>query len=592
MKAVVDSTPPEFCYKRGLDLGTPPVNCPRGYKRNGAVCQELCMDDYRLVIGICWQDCPEDSSDWGIWCNQGFFRGFFKHSYIPHTLTNYDSKVLCPKGKYKWNIPFPLCYNNCENIGMYNCGPGACAQSETLCVTSIITMIADVAMGIVDFVSFVVSLGTTSGATAMKNSVNKIGKNKMKDVLKSVKNIYKAFGRVIKQKAKNLLSGQTFTEWFACTAKGNAEALIQRNLAYAVCDTVFDTVITQSKEFSMPNTLDQLVSSLDVLGVKNIVTSCTDTSDQKGQETCAFSVISSLSNFDPTGIVTVASALMKPTCEVPDKPLVPSEVEDEIDLYEKEMNSHDDDCVFLYHDCGFKGTRRRYCTDRETLLSDGDKFSSMRVGRNVNGAVFEHNYYHGTFIPFHPGQTVECFSDVKLGNNRTLDNMVSSIRFKIEDCAIINFKVRSENNPDNSYNYFLCNSMNKVNIEIPFDAYQITFHMSTNKYYWKLYYSEDFQGFTNYVEKSNRWLDAKDLYIRERLIRSFTRHNQLNRVSSGCIELYPECNFEGDSFMVCGDVEKLHEKYDNKISSMRTGPNARGLLFDLPKFKGKVFGFG
>ncbi len=46
------------------------------------------------------------------------------------------------------------------------------------------------------------------------------------------------------------------------------------------------------------------------------MSSCKDTSGNTNAVACASSVLSTLSTFDPTGLLTIANAFMKPSCDV------------------------------------------------------------------------------------------------------------------------------------------------------------------------------------------------------------------------------------------------------------------------------------
>jgi hypothetical protein len=201
MKALMDSVPPSFCYKRGADAGVIPTGCPAGYFRSLALCYQYCGQNYRHVLGICWQDCPSGYADHGMSCFKNLFSWFFKHSYIPGSITNFSDRVPCPTGMYRSGA---LCYRNCENIGMFNCGIGACVSEPGVCGITIATMVIEVLQGLADAITTIVSLGTSSAAkSVLKGGIQKAGKAAMKAALNSVKKAFTSkFVDILLEKAK------------------------------------------------------------------------------------------------------------------------------------------------------------------------------------------------------------------------------------------------------------------------------------------------------------------------------------------------------------------------------------------------------
>ena len=124
MTALMSSIPPEFCWKKGADAGVIPTGCPSGYYRSLALCYEYCRAGYYVVLGVCWAYCEPGYIDHGATCYKNFFRWYFKPTYMAGSLTNFDSRVPCPSGMYRSGA---LCYRDCNNIGMVNCGIGACS---------------------------------------------------------------------------------------------------------------------------------------------------------------------------------------------------------------------------------------------------------------------------------------------------------------------------------------------------------------------------------------------------------------------------------------------------------------------------------
>jgi hypothetical protein len=101
-----------------------PTDCPAGYYRSLALCYEYCAPGYYVVLGVCWAHCGSGYADHGATCFHNLFNWYFKPTYIPGSLPNWDGRVPCPSGMYRAGA---LCYRDCGNIGMVNCGIGACS---------------------------------------------------------------------------------------------------------------------------------------------------------------------------------------------------------------------------------------------------------------------------------------------------------------------------------------------------------------------------------------------------------------------------------------------------------------------------------
>ena len=90
-----------------------------------ALCYENCRDDYSFILGVCYEECDSGDTDLGLTCWGGFLHWYAKSSYIPGSKTNFE--IDCPSGQYR---ELALCYRDCGNIGMENCGIGACARED------------------------------------------------------------------------------------------------------------------------------------------------------------------------------------------------------------------------------------------------------------------------------------------------------------------------------------------------------------------------------------------------------------------------------------------------------------------------------
>jgi hypothetical protein len=311
--SLAESMPPSFCWKKGADAGIIPYGCPRGYFRSIALCYKHCKPGFGFWGGVCWHICKPGFVNHGLTCFKWLFDWYFKPSYIPHILTNFASNIPCPGQMYKAGA---LCYRNCEVIGMYNCGIGACTSEHGTCGQQILNMIAKVGEGILTGVVTILSMGSSTGATTATKSATKAtlkatlkgaGRKLARSASKQIKKILSGkFKKVLKKKAIKKIKQQLRSK-----LKGQAMAAIDK-----ICNMVWDKTIKKAvktppiQEFS-----DSMIDSIDVLGVGDMVRGCQDVSD--GGLNCAKGIVEGLSGFDPTGILTIASAFMHPTCDVP-----------------------------------------------------------------------------------------------------------------------------------------------------------------------------------------------------------------------------------------------------------------------------------
>lgn len=329
IKAFMSSIPPSFCYKKGADAGKIPTQCPPGYFRSAALCYENCRSNSHFVLGVCWDYCRSGYTNTGATCLENCRGGYrdmgltcfhwdwfnsssywkntyWKHSYIPHSITNFSDRVGCSDGMYKWGA---LCYRDCNNIGMNNCGIGACAMSGAACAQGIISMIIDVGMGVAQFVGFVASFGASSGAQggvagakdAIKQGMQKGKAELMKglDFVKRIANnpeIRKKFMQQMMKKALEKIK----------------EKAIEKTIE-TVCEKVGEGIFDKVK---MSIDIHLNLEALDPTGIASAVSSCKTTGDTNSNIACAKDIMGVVSNIDPTGLVSIAAALMQPICDV------------------------------------------------------------------------------------------------------------------------------------------------------------------------------------------------------------------------------------------------------------------------------------
>jgi hypothetical protein len=287
MKALVDSMAPDFCWKDGGDVGKIPQGCPEGYFRHLALCYERCRGRYQYNgAGLC-------VDGW--------------NSYIPSSITNFSDRATCGEGYYKSGA---LCYKDCENIGMFNCGIGACTSSKASCGMQIASMAIDTVVGAGQFVAFVLSMGASSAATPQVNAGRQATRQLTRQVTQTawakVKTSLNSFLKQTIQRAKKAFIDNIKDLPLGMSAEWAAENL---------CTEIYNGVATVVNGKAEPSSTDpvEVLKKFDIFGVAPIVENCGD-SNKKAE--CAKAILNTASTFDPTGLLTISAAFVHPTCTI------------------------------------------------------------------------------------------------------------------------------------------------------------------------------------------------------------------------------------------------------------------------------------
>ena len=305
-QGAISAVPGEFCWKKGADFGKIPSGCPANYERILALCFERCKSGYSQFGGVCWEVCGGRDKNIGFMCWKSLFRWHFKKSYIPNSLTNFNSRIPCPDGMYKSGA---LCYRDCRKISMVNCGIEACASSGSSCGLAIANMTVEDVVTIGGIILDMLSLGTASGlTTAAKTAASKIGKEGLKKAfLRS-----KAF--IEKQVTSNL---KNFVKTTAQKAqKFLAKQLLSKYTEYQMEQFCENTVKSIRKINGKKNEPSESFAGIDFLGVLGVAKSCSKTLDTiNAKLECAKGVLEAVGNLDPTGIIGLAAAFVNPICK-------------------------------------------------------------------------------------------------------------------------------------------------------------------------------------------------------------------------------------------------------------------------------------
>lgn len=305
-QAAISAVPGEFCWKKGADFGKIPTGCPANWERHLALCFEKCKSGYTHFGGVCWEVCSGGYRNIGLICSKSFWTWHWKRSYIPSSLTNFNSRIPCPDGMYKGGA---LCYRDCNKIGMTNCGIGACSSDSTACGFKIAGMVVETIVTIGGLVLDVISLGSTKGlTTAAKTAASKLGKEGLRKAFvrsktfieKQVTSNLKNFAKSIAQKAKKFLAKQ----------------LVDRYTEFQVEQFCENTVKGIREIAGKKNEPTDSFKGIDFLGVLGAAKSCSKPlGDTNAKLECAKGVLEAVGTLDPTGIIGLAAAFVNPICE-------------------------------------------------------------------------------------------------------------------------------------------------------------------------------------------------------------------------------------------------------------------------------------
>lgn len=425
MKALTENIPPSFCWKKGADFGTIPQACPEGYFRSLALCYEYCIPGYTHVLGICWSGCDAGYIDHGATCFKNLFDWYFKNAYIPDAFTNFSDAIKCSPGNYKMGA---LCYRDCKNIGMENCGIGACVADAASCGAEILSMALDTLIGIATLLSTVLTGGAVAAAKkGIETGIKKLGTSVIKQSLNSLKKI---FTSELKEK---LISKAK--KWVANKARDIAKGLMQEQLVGVICETIWKSA--EEKTLAAPDISgEDLLNAVDIFNVQGIAEGCSNTADTNGAIDCAKNVLTGLSTFDPTGLLSIAATFMKPICDVPGGIETEKPLQSNVDLL---IN---DNCVYVFEACDYMGKYAEVCENAITLGELSKNVSSYKVGKSVSGMFYPQFDFGGSGYPFGPGQEVKCLQNYTNPEVTEIiyDKWMKSIRLHISHCFIISFK--------------------------------------------------------------------------------------------------------------------------------------------------------
>lgn len=361
-------------------------------------------------------------------------------------------------------------------------------------------MVVDTLLGIADAISTILSFGTAKAAfVTVKNAIKKVGIKSLKAGAKKVADIFKdaTLKKVLYNKAK---------AWLKDHAKDYAKD-VGINFAWnTVCETMWKSWESKGFKFAEINEKD-VISAVDVFNVSGIKANC----DGNNPLGCAKNVMAGFSSFDPTGVLTIATAFMHPTCQVTTKDYrKDQDASDAIQKqYPKGFDPNDkSNCITLFSKCNFQGEKKEVCITQKGLGPFDNKTNSFLAGSKASGIIFEDELHGGRFITFHAGEANKCLSDKNTPEFK-LAKMASSILFGI-DCLILNYTPFSQQGKK-TQNFVICDDKPNFNAFFTPDMKNVRAYSYTKKpIEVTLYQLPNYQG-PSYTVKGGDSIDPAKL---------------------------------------------------------------------------------
>jgi hypothetical protein len=160
---------PAVCWKEKLTNGMPHKGLDNIKKKEmifpGAYLNDCSSKDFYSIYSLCQKKCPPNYySCGGVICSTDqYCKNPEKFITVEISLREYtdisNPEIGCKKGFYKKGV---ICYEECANLGMYNCGIGKCASSKEMCEIQSTEWPQDFVPTFLDYVGYLYSIKSNS----------------------------------------------------------------------------------------------------------------------------------------------------------------------------------------------------------------------------------------------------------------------------------------------------------------------------------------------------------------------------------------------------------------------------------------------
>jgi len=570
VKGIISAFPSSFCAKNGGDAGTIPTECVDGWVRQGAMCYKKCDPDMDLVAGVCWKKCKSGYKNLGLACFKKPFKFYFKSSYVTKAATNFDTQSTCKAGNYKFGA---LCYRDCQNINMVNCGIGYCAMDKNQCNLGITTMSVDITYGIIKIILFFMSYGASSAAStqmnAAKSAVDKLTTTAKKSLWASTqaylkKKVDKVSAKLTTSFIKTKLQEVASKEFLLSKSESLGKSILIPTAVNSVCNQVAANYFVKQTESEQKSTSQFDFMMLDIFGFANVAMKCDVIASETDKVLCADALISIFKPFDPTGVFTLAGAFLTPVCNLPNY----------IVSYEPE-----DGCVRFYEKTDYEGDYIDVCADTQYFLKTfGNKASSMKLSETIEIKIWAGENFTGEQYFF---DSFTYIYDLSLAD---LNDTIGSFNIRHlgarENCVVVYDQCDYKGN---SFQY--CESQSDVvkNLSNLTIKSAITGSGGNGVYF---YTEANYIGTNFYKLMDSSKISCFDsTTIKTSQIKSFSL---IPVAKEGCVKLFKSCNYTGDSLEICTNIpDNRYSTYQsiavgsNTQITVQSSTNYAGVFYNL-----------
>eukprot|EP01063_Lacrimia_lanifica_P018493 TRINITY_DN25398_c0_g1_i1.p1 TRINITY_DN25398_c0_g1~~TRINITY_DN25398_c0_g1_i1.p1 ORF type:complete len:282 (+),score=118.70 TRINITY_DN25398_c0_g1_i1:977-1822(+) len=267
----------------------------------------------KSVLGVCYKKCKSKYKDHGASCYKNLFNWYFKSSFVTSQEDFFSNKARCPSS-HGYHVG-ALCYKDCRDIGMRNCGFGACSLSSNACVGELLSMTFEAIEGVYNGGSFLGGMAskTAAGFFARGNAiVSRVPSSSMA----GVRNAFLLLkDHLIEDDIRKLMYDAAVSK-INSKMDSSKRALLSDDDVAAIAARAVDHYLFELDKAQSWTNGNYGTAAFHATGLAKIQKNCADPKTGNDWVHCLQAGSAFLRNFDPTGITGVAAAFLKPTCKV------------------------------------------------------------------------------------------------------------------------------------------------------------------------------------------------------------------------------------------------------------------------------------
>lgn len=260
-----------------------------GCEKHGEIIYPKCREGFHPVgCCICSPNCQLGQTDIGVSCaKKSYGRGVGKPVSTCPSDQDKDAGLCYRKCKINFHGVGPVCWQNCPS-GRTSCGVG-CATSKTACVTGTVDMVISPLVLAVN----ILTMGSSSSATSATHWYSGIVKG-MKQIADATKDIRELYKDVKRAGTLAYELNKTIYLWVNDYV-GNFQSMTTKRVVTELSKHFSGNALLYVEQQYAMNHLTLLLKSDGI---------------ETGQN-----ILSTVSTFDPTGVLGVINAFAKPICK-------------------------------------------------------------------------------------------------------------------------------------------------------------------------------------------------------------------------------------------------------------------------------------